>query len=282
MRSSHLRLLALGLFAACVDARGADPSVPHTHQGLLKKYELVPPSKCGLSNLDVSPEELRKGEPCLKQLQLPGGWTRSVSIQDIPAPESVVWKAITDLPRYPKMVEGVAVCEPYSTEKKGSEVITCAKYKLKAAGFTITYYMKHIFDPKKHCMVFHLDYDRCSELSDSVGYWYVEDLKDGWCRVYYSTDSQLPRFIPGFVKNSLIDMAAKRSTSWVDTRCAELTGRAAGGAAKKAPPIKALAALAAGDIWKRPLREPPLLGLLSQAQGSARGVISKARRLVPV
>ena len=77
-------------------------------------------------------------------------------------------------------------------------------------------------------------------------------------------------------------MAAKRSTSWVDTRCAELTGRSAGGASKKAPPIKALAALAAIYIWKRPLLEPPLLGLLSQAQGSARGVISKARRLVPV
>ena len=278
-----LRLLALGLCAAYVHARGADPSVPHAHQGLLKKYERVAPSQCGLGNLDVTPDQLRKGEPCLKQLTLPGGWTRSVSIQDIPAPESVVWQAITDLPRYPKMVEGVALCEPYSTEKKGSEVITCAKYQLKAAGFTITYYMKHIFDAKKHSMTFHLDYDRCSELSDSVGYWYVEDLKDGWCRVYYSTDSSLPKFIPGFVKKSLIDMAAKRSTSWVDTRCGELTGRQTDGGSKKAPPIKELALLAAIYMSGRSRwAEPFVLGVLSQAEGSARSVISQARRLVPV
>ena len=35
------------------------------------------------------------------------------------------------------------------------------------------------FEPKKHCFTFHLDYDRLSELSDTVGYWYVEQLDDG-------------------------------------------------------------------------------------------------------
>ena len=33
--------------------------------------------------------------------------------------------------------------------------------------------------------------------SRQVGYWYVESLDDGWCRVYYSTDSVLPTWIPG-------------------------------------------------------------------------------------
>lgn len=79
-------------------------------------------------------------------------------------------------------------------------------------------------------MTFHLDYSRCSELSDSVGYWYVEDLKDGWCRVYYSTDSQLPPVIPGFLKDQITKIGLKRSTSWVDARCNELTGKGGAGA----------------------------------------------------
>ena len=228
---------------------GADPSKPHPHTGVLKKYDRVPPSKIGLGNLGVADEELRQGEPVLKKINLPGGWIRSVSVQDVRAPEKVVWQAINDLPRYPKMVDGVVKCDVYSREKKMSgETTVCATYTLKAAGVSLTYYMKHIFEPRKHCMTFHLDYDRCSELSDSVGYWYVEDMKDGWCRVYYSTDSKLPSFVPGFLKDKLTSMAAKRSTSWVDTRCNELTGRGSGGKAKGPGLLKKalLAALVAG------------------------------------
>ena len=69
-----------------------------------------------------------------------------------------------------------------------------------------------------------LDYSRCSDLSDSVGYWYVEDRNDGWCRVFYSTDSQIPAWIPGFMKDALVNLAAKRSTAWVDAECRKEMG----------------------------------------------------------
>ena len=103
-----------------------------------------------------------------------------------------------------------------------------------------------------------LDYSRCSDLSDSVGYWYVEDRKDGWCRVFYSTDSKLPAFVPGMLKDMLTNLAAKRSTSWVEMRCNELTGyepSAADGAvvAKKRRPawLKRLALLMlAAGAWQ--------------------------------
>jgi len=36
------------------------------------------------------------------------------------------------------------------------------------------YYMHHEVDEKQKCMTFHLDYDRQSDLDDSVGYWYVQ------------------------------------------------------------------------------------------------------------
>ena len=224
-----MALRFLAIYVALVGA--ADPSQPHPHQGLLGKYERGPPSSIGMGKLDATTEQLRSGSPVLKLLELPGGWKRSISVQDVNAAESVVWSAINDLPRYPKMVEGVIACDVYSKESKSGQQITCATYKLAAAGFKLEYFMKHIFEPSKHCMTFHLDYDRNSDIADSVGYWYVEDLKDGWCRVYYSTDSQLPRFIPGFAKDAIVNMAAKRSTSWVDMRCNELTGNGSGGAA---------------------------------------------------
>jgi len=227
----RLRLTGLALLFAA--AMGADPTKPHPHTGQLGKYERKPPSEIGMEKLNVPTEELRKGLPVLKLMQSAGGLTRSVSVQDIHAPESVVWSAINDLPRYPKMIDGVVACDVYSKSSEGGAQVTCATYKLKAAGFAMEYYMKHFFEPKKHSMTFHLDYTRSSDVSDSVGYWYVEDLKDGWCRVYYSTDTTLPRFIPGFAKDAIVNMAAKRSTSWVDTRCNELTGNM--GAGKQRP-----------------------------------------------
>ena len=47
-----------------------------------------------------------------------------------------------------------------------------SRYKIRAAGISMEYFMKHIYEPKKQCMTFHLDYDRFSELSDTVGYPY--------------------------------------------------------------------------------------------------------------
>ena len=226
MATSALLLALLSVLAA---PGACDASKPHPHQGILKKFERVHPSKVGVTLDGVSDDELRRGEPVLRMLSMGKGFSRVISCQDVCASEAVVWSAINDLPNYPKMVDGVVSLDVYSEKKEGSAVVTCAKYKITAAGWGISYYMKHIFEPKKHSMTFHLDYDRCSELSDTVGYWYVEALSDGWCRVYYSTDSRLPRFIPGFAKDALMNLAAKRSTTWVEKRCNAITGFKGGG-----------------------------------------------------
>ncbi|KAL1518681.1 hypothetical protein AB1Y20_002968 [Prymnesium parvum] len=204
----------------------ANPNVPHIHNGIMDKYENVPPSKYGISVADVSLERLRSGRPVIKMISGKKG-KRCVTIQDMNAPESVVWKVITDLPNYPKMVEGCEACDVYKTERKlGGGRVDYARYQVGAMGFKIEYFMQHNFEPSKHCFTFHLDYTRLSDLSDTVGYWYVEALDDGWCRVYYSTDSMLPGWIPGFAKDSLINLAAKRATGWVNKYCQITQGRA--------------------------------------------------------
>lgn len=213
----------------------ANPDVPHIHNGIMQKYDSVPPSKYGISLGGATTESLRSGKPTIRMIESKGS-KRIVSIQDMQAPEKVVWKVITDLPNYPKMVEGCEACDVYKTKKLlGGARIDCARYRVGAMGFKIEYYIKHMFDPSKHCFTFHLDYDRLSELSDTVGYWYVEQLDDGWCRVYYSTDSTLPGWIPAFAKESLVNLAAKRATGWVNKYCQIAQGTSP---AKKGPLTK--------------------------------------------
>jgi len=220
-----VRLVLLGTWIAQVASRGADASKPHPHAGTLTKYTSQHPSKYGLSVDNVPLERLRSGKPVLRLVEVGKGFKRTVSIQDVQAPPNVVWGRIMDLPKYPKMVEGCVSCVPYKKEKKmGGPQVVYAKYKIRAAALTMEYFMKHIYEPGKSCMTFHLDYTRLSELSDTVGYWYVEKLGDGWTRVYYSTDSQVPAWVPGFMKDQLVNLAAKRSTSWVDVECKKEMG----------------------------------------------------------
>jgi len=231
-------------------ARGADASQPHPHNGVLAKYTAQPPSKYGLSVDNVPLERLRGGKPLLRLVSVAGGFKRSVSIQDVNAPPNVVWSRIMDLPKYPRMVEGCVECEPYRTVKKvGGTQVVCARYKIRAAAITMEYFMKHVYEPSKNCMTFHLDYERLSELQDTVGYWYVEKLDDGWCRVYYSTDSQVPGWVPGFMKDQLVNLAAKRSTAWVDVECQKAMGQYSSGGARPLRRAVKLVAKAAVAGW---------------------------------
>ena len=233
-----LRVISvLLLFASGV--RASDATKPHPHRGVMPKYERVHPSKLGISTSGHKDEDLRTGKPVLKILPVAKGFTRTVSMQDIRAPEAVIWSAIMDLPNYPKYIEGVTACEVYAKSSgkfKGLETV-CSKYTLSVAAYKMSYFILHEFEPAKHSMTFHLDYDRCSDLQDTVGYWYVEELDDGWCRVYYSTDSVVPGWIPGFAKTAMRNLAAKRSTSWVEARCAELTGTGVGSAKRAGGPL---------------------------------------------
>lgn len=210
-------------------ARGADASRPHPHTGLLQKFERKTPDKYGL-RLDNTPKDkLRGGKPLLRVLSLPGGFKRAVSVQDVPAPPEVVWALIMDLDRYANMVDGCDRCEVYRRAKTRSTQVVCAKYRISAGPFGMEYFMEHTYEPAKSCMTFHLDYSRLSEFSDTVGYWYVEKLDDGWCRVYYSADSKLPGWVPAFARDRLINLAVSQSTNWVDRQCKLAQG--AGGAA---------------------------------------------------
>ena len=65
------------------------------------------------------------------------------------------------------------------------------------------------------CMVFNLDYDRRSDLDDSVGYWFAQPTGPASCRVFYSCEVKLRGWVPGPVYNVLTKQALKQATTWV-------------------------------------------------------------------
>jgi hypothetical protein len=62
-----------------------------------------------------------------------------------------------------------------------------------------------------------LDYSRSSDLDDSVGFWRVTPVEGAPDRaqVEYSVDIAISSWVPGFVRNLLVDDGLKQATSWV-------------------------------------------------------------------
>jgi hypothetical protein len=117
----------------------------------------------------------------------------------------------------------------------------------------------------------------------------VEKLADGWSRVYYSADSQLPSWVPGFAKDRLIGQALRQSTSWVD-KYAQL---AVGTAGASRPPVALVllrrlliaAALVQAKAMMLPgllprIRLPPVVGRTADnALLALRGVLGRFKAL---
>jgi len=76
--------------------------------------------------------------------------------------------------------------------------------------------MLHYVDTAKGCVVWNLDYDRESDLDDSVGYWYIQPKTRESCRVYYSCDTKLRGWVPAPVYTILSKTAIKQAYTYAD------------------------------------------------------------------
>ena len=271
-----LLLTALALAAAENDAHR-----PHYHQGKLTKYEIGPPS----IQLSADDEErLLAGETLQQALvQEDGVSRRLLMVKDIKAPPSIVTGRIVDIDGYPRMVKGcdrTSTYEVSTAARPGCQTVK-TRYDIHALHMKFTYYMVHHYDPDARCMVFQLDYDRRSDLDDSVGYWYIQPrgpevrcdvpaptVHTGHahekhtltrcpalaplpqeCRVYYSCATRLRTWVPGPVYALMTKQALRQATTWLDIESvkawqAEQARRAARHSMREAP-----------GIWARRLRE---------------------------
>jgi len=191
----------------------ADETMRHYHRGKLRKYELSAPSIM-LSSGDE--EVLRNGRPLMQVIVQADGRRRLLMVRDIATPGWVVMDRILDFAAYPRMIKGCDSMVPYSDKKEGRLRVMKADYEIHAGPMNFKYYMRHEIDEHQKCMTFHLDYDRRSDLDDSVGYWFVQPTGAEQCRVYYACDTTLRGWVPGPVYNLLGKTALKQTTTWVN------------------------------------------------------------------
>jgi ribosome-associated toxin RatA of RatAB toxin-antitoxin module len=197
------------LLAVAAPALAADATKPHDHRGVLKPYPR-PPKPPVLGDADRA--VLASGKPVMRQTEGEAGG-RGLAIFHVNAPADVVWATIRDYPSYPRFIPEVKKCEVY--KKDGAKVDV--EFVIKSYGVSIGYYIRHDIDLAGRWMTWTLDYDRASDLDDSVGFWRVTPV-DGApdrAQVEYSVDIAISGWVPGFIRSLLVDNGLKQATSWV-------------------------------------------------------------------
>mmetsp|Transcript_16168 Transcript_16168/g.21402 ORF Transcript_16168/g.21402 Transcript_16168/m.21402 type:complete len:386 (-) Transcript_16168:197-1354(-) len=196
--------------------RAANENQPHHHNGILTPYKSQRPS---IRLSGTQEQKLNIGQ-MVKMSTRSGDNGRGFVIQDINAPVEIVWDRILDFPNYSKMCPRVNECENYAYQKNFDGSINIkTSMKLSCLGIRAKYFIDHHFDPKQKCLTWTLDYDRQSDIEESVGFWHVDSHPDpnkkNWTRVYYSIDLITPPWFPGPVKQILTNQALGQATSWV-------------------------------------------------------------------
>lgn len=206
-RRTALAVLALSLFAGATLA--ADATKPHEHRGLLKPYPKSPPP---LVLSDSEQQKLMAGTPVMRQTEGEAGG-RGLAVFLVNAPADVVWSTIEDFGAYPRFIPEVKKCDVYKKDGRRIDVF----FALKSYGVGVDYYIRHDFDRENKVGTWTLDYDRQSDLDDSVGFWRVTPIpgEPARSRVEYSVDIKLKGWVPGFVRGILVDNGLKQATTWV-------------------------------------------------------------------
>ena len=228
-------------------------------KGKLQPYKMAPPKKSMVGGM--KDEDFRTGKPIVQRWKLPGAPQRLLSIQDVHAPEKVVWQTIMDIPGYKKMVGGVLACDVYSQKRtaSGGKRVK-ARYHIRLVPkVTLSYHVEHHYEPLQHSMIFCLDDEKENQLLDMAGYWHVEQLPgdDKWSRVYFSSDALIPSWL-SWAHDALIKQAAYKNLYWVE-KYAEgkmgLSSRRRGALAQKV--VIGGGAVAAGAVlWRRRSKNP--------------------------
>ncbi len=190
-------------------APAADAGSPHPHQGVLASYPQPPPPVALSAEQEAT---FLSGAPVYTQVEGAQGG-RGVAVFLVEAPPEVVWTTIRSFGSYPAWIDGVSTCEIYKQEGEH----TFVHFVIGKLGINIEYFIDHTFRESEGWATWTLDYSRESDLDDSVGMWRVSPLPGdpSKSRVEYSVDLQVSGWVPGFVREMLVDRGIRDATSWV-------------------------------------------------------------------
>lgn len=183
----------------------------HEHKGILTPYE-GEPARIDLKDKEV--QRLKKGKVIFKK-QLIGDSKRAVVITRVKADSSTVWSVIKDFASYPEWIDDIKATEIYRQE--GNAIYVRFDVENRYSG-KVSWFARHDYPTdSREWGTWTLDYDRLSDLDDSVGFWRVSKDPDDpdYSRVFYSTSLKLKTRVPQFIVGIIINAKLKQSTQWV-------------------------------------------------------------------
>ena len=189
-------------------AFAADPSAPHTNQGILQPIVSLPDS------IQLTAEEQRQfdaGEVVLRQ-ETTTGQGEGVAVQRIDAPIETVWEVILDYDEYPARISTVDTCEVY--RERGDDVYVDMQSSV--MGIRFGQYTRNSVHRDEGYMSWTLDYSRLSDVEDMIGYWRLEQISSNPAvtRLEYGTELMVGQ-VPGFLVGFLTRDALRSGTAWV-------------------------------------------------------------------
>ncbi|NKB36105.1 MAG: hypothetical protein GKR93_02900 [Gammaproteobacteria bacterium] len=212
MKKSNVFIVSFCLLTVIFSSHAVYSNISaHEHQGILTPY-LGEPERIVLKEKDF--QKLKKGKAIFKK-QLVGDNKRAVVITRVKADSSTIWSVIKDFDSYPEWIDDIKSMEIYRQEE--STIYVRFDVENRYSG-KVTWYARHNYpSDSREWGTWTLDYDRMSDLDDSVGFWRVSiDPEDpAYSLVFYSTSLKLKTRVPQFIVRIIINAKLKQSTQWV-------------------------------------------------------------------
>ena len=189
------------------------PKEAHPHKGILKPIVRAPKA-VSLNAKDLT--RLKEGKLVIKQQSnSDGSGGTGVAVQYIKASPAKIWSVILNYPQYKNWVDNVKSATVYKKEGKVLSVEMLSKISLVTVGI----YTKNYVNKDQGYMSWTLDYDRKSDVDDTVGYWRLEAVSANppVTKVEYSSQMKV-KSLPKFVANYLVKEALVSGTKWVKTQ----------------------------------------------------------------
>jgi len=166
---------------------------------------------------------VESGEPVYKKLSEGSGTGRASAVFRVKANQETIWSTIKMFDKYPEWIPNGRVKYAKVYEKRGHRHLV--EFKVSAGLWDYTYYINHNFpapNSSRTWGTWTLDYDKTSEINDSVGYWNVQPVSGmkNVCDVTYSVaisvSGALDWLRPIFEESGVQD-----ATKWLKVRAEE-------------------------------------------------------------
>ena len=160
---------------------------------------------------------VRRGET-LKWQQAPGagGEGSGFAVLELCADPDEVWRAVSGFDRYPELIPTVRTATPYDDPDAGTEPDNVSRYNFIVSRIRLRLDVRFATDAAQRYACWRLDKPSWV-LSDSTGYWHVEQCDDrpGVVRVWFAVSVRLTARVPSFVISLVSRLGLAKATRWL-------------------------------------------------------------------